>query len=851
MPNTTNTIEFLKTIYPENDQDDQFLTIYTLPNKRSVHVPLSQIDGLHEELDEHRLKQNQYYGIGLKNADLGPSIAGNATSVMAIPAFWADIDIKGPGHKQEALPETLTDAIALAYSIAGFPPSIIVSSGGGIQPYWLFKELWTFDTPEERKQAEALLKRFGKALIQQGALKKYKIDNVSDLARKLRLPGTFNIKNPDNPIMARVIESHDDRRYNPGDFDIFACQEDNIEDNIHVSDNNSDYGKDDDYEPADFSAIYENCAFIRHCKDNAETLSEPEWYDWLTISSRCKDGRKLSHEISEPYPQYSREETNKKIDQALKKTGPLLCETLKKRYPTTCSGCKNSISTPLHLGRNTYNKDPASKKKAGSEKDATIADKILTLLNETELFFADSGSDDVYARISVNKHKEVWPVRSKRFKRWIIAKYKKAFNKHISVQSVQNALDAIESETQERNIVKMVHTRIALYNDCIYLDLCDDRWRAIKITKDGWDVVTDPPVMFVRNSAMKPLPVPTNGGSLTELKQILNIDERNFVLSMSWLVGVMSPHGPYPILTIDGLHGVGKTIVSKTLRSIIDPTTAPLRHLPKDKKDLLISAEKSLVLAYDNVSSIQDWLSDALCRMATGGGDSWRQLYEDREEVTFQATRPILLNGICINISRHDFLDRTINCKLERISSSQRRTEAQLLAALDEAHPRILGALCTATAEALKNKHSVEIEDVPRMADFAFWVTAAEPALPWENGKFLEYYRDNIAGTITVAVENDPVAWAIMKMANDVDDWEGTPTEFYNNLCGYASDEAKKSQAWPKDVAVFGKHLKRIEAFLHDLGYFIEEGKDDRQRTKRLRRMGIVKVSTMKQGSTF
>jgi hypothetical protein len=844
MDNKTNTIDFLKIFYPDYEQIELFLTLYTLPNKKSKHVPLSQINKIQGMLEDNRLKQHCYFGVGLKNRDLGPSIAGDASSVVAFPGLGADIDIKGLGHKQEALPETQADAIALAYSIAGFPPSIIVFSGGGIQVYWLFKELWEFDTPEERKRAEALLKGFGNALIQQGALKGYKIDNVFDLARKFRLPGTYNIKNPDNPIMAMVIESHDDRRYNPDDFEIFSEQEEAIV----VNDDNGDYVKDDGYEPADYGSIYEKCLFMRHARDNAATLSEPEWYDQLTVSSRCAGGHDLSHELSKNYPQYTREETEKKIKQARSKTGPLLCSTLKQRYPVICSGCTNNVITPLHLGRAAYPKGEVVGTKPNSNDKKSKTDKILELLDGVELFLADSGSDDVYVRVNIRKHKEVWPVRSKRFKRWVISEYKKEFNKNISVQSVINALDVIESETQERNIIKRIHTRLAFHDDCVYFDLCDDRWRAVRISKDGWQVVEDPPVMFLRNGAMKPLPVPTDGGSLTELKQILNLDERNFILSMSWLVGAMN-HGPYPILAIDGAQGVGKTMVSKTLRNIIDPASAPLRFFPKDKRDLLISSEKSLVLAYDNVSSIPDWLSDALCRMATGGGDSWRQLYEDREEVTFQSTRSIILNGIGINISRHDLLDRTIKCKLERISSSMRRREAEILAAFDEAHPRILGALCTATAEALKNQHSVEIEDVPRMADFAFWVTAAEPALPWENGKFLEYYRDNIAGTITVAVENDPVAWGIMKMANDLDDWEGTPTQFYNKLHNYASEEAKMSSVWPKDVATFGKHLKRIEAFLHDLGYFIEGGKEDRERKKRLRRKNVVKVATMEQGT--
>jgi hypothetical protein len=51
------------------------------------------------------------------------------------------------------------------------------------------------------------------------------------------------------------------------------------------------------------------------------------------------------------------------------------------------------------------------------------------------------------------------------------------------------------------------------------------------------------------------------------------------------------------------------------------------------------------------------WLSDALCRLATGGSFAVRQLYTDDEEVLFEASRPILLNGIEDVICRPDLGD--------------------------------------------------------------------------------------------------------------------------------------------------------------------------------------------------
>jgi len=64
--------------------------------------------------------------------------------------------------------------------------------------------------------------------------------------------------------------------------------------------------------------------------------------------------------------------------------------------------------------------------------------------------------------------------------------------------------------------------------------------------------------------------------------------------------------------------------------------------------------------AFDNLSGLPNWLSDALCRLASGGSFAVRQLYTDHEEVLFESTRPIFLNGIDDVVSRPDLGDRAI-----------------------------------------------------------------------------------------------------------------------------------------------------------------------------------------------
>src|SRR5207249_4833322 len=103
-----------------------------------------------------------------------------------------------------------------------------------------------------------------------------------------------------------------------------------------------------------------------------------------------------------------------------------------------------------------------------------------------------------------------------------------------------------------------------------------------------------------------------------------------------------------------------KSTTAKLLRLLVDPSVSLIRTPPKDDRDLLIAASNSRVVAYDNLSGVTPWLSDGLCRLATGGGFSTRELYTDSEEVFFDAKRPIILNGIDHLAERADLAERAV-----------------------------------------------------------------------------------------------------------------------------------------------------------------------------------------------
>src|SRR5260370_8776506 len=160
---------------------------------------------------------------------------------------------------------------------------------------------------------------------------------------------------------------------------------------------------------------------------------------------------------------------------------------------------------------------------------------------------------------------------------------------------------------------------------------------------------------------MQPLPLRERGGSIEALAPFLNLaSEIDFVLVVAWLLGALRAGGPYPVLAIAGEQGSAKTVLSKLLRALIDPSVAPVRALPRDERELFISASNGHVLAFDNLSGLLPWLSDTLCRLTSGAAFPTRPLLTDHDEILFAVARPVILNGIEDIITRPRLSDRAI-----------------------------------------------------------------------------------------------------------------------------------------------------------------------------------------------
>ncbi len=460
----------------------------------------------------------------------------------------------------------------------------------------------------------------------------------------------------------------------------------------------------------------------------------------------------------------------------------------------------------------------------GGGKRLTQAEALLKIAGTADLFHTPAG--DGYADFAVGGHRETWPIRSRAFRDWLVREFYALIRRPPASEAMQGALGATEARARFDSPEREVHFRVARAGDRLYLDLCDPGWRTVEVDADGWRIIGRPPVRFRRAKGMLALPDPERGGKIKSLRPFLNVaSDDDFALSVGWVLGALSGRGPYAIMVIGGEQGTAKTSYARTLRDLIDPQVADPGALPRHDHDLYINANNAHVLAFDNISKLSDWLSDTLCRLATGGGFRVRALYTDTDEVIFEGTRPLILNGIENFIERPDLADRCTALTLDEITDERRRTKAALDAEFKAAHPKILGALLDAASHGLRELPRTSLARPPRMADFALWVAACEGAL-WEPGTFERAYAENQGGGQLDLIEADPVAAAVQTFMADTTtvkgDWEGTAAELLDSLINYTTEETRRNRRWPRAAGELRGRLRRAAPGLRRIGLEVE-----------------------------
>ena len=395
-------------------------------------------------------------------------------------------------------------------------------------------------------------------------------------------------------------------------------------------------------------------------------------------------------------------------------------------------------------------------------KQITQTKVLMEIAHQTtdEFFRCDLG---LVATITVKDAKRHFPVGEQMFKKWLINQFYILCGDSPSEKSLKEVINTLlANQEYENENYQDVFVRVALHNEKVYIDLGNADYEVVEISKEGWRIIKDAPIKFIRNDTMRSLAIPVKGGEISTLKKVFNMEEQQFRLWLSFIIGCFNPKGPFPILILQGASGSGKTLLSEITKAIVDLAIAPVRSLPKSEQDLFVIAQKNWLLVFDNLSGISNHMSDALCKLSTGGGFATRELYTNNEEAVMAATRPVIVNGIDRITRRQDLANRAIVLSLPYILPKHRKTKEEIWDEYNRNAGSIMGLLCDAVSEALRNFENTEIQQKPRMADFAKWVTATEHTLGFKKGEFLSLYMQNQQEIAEEAVEHDVLVYAIM-----------------------------------------------------------------------------------------
>ncbi|MGI9009741.1 MAG: hypothetical protein ACR2F1_00955 [Nitrososphaeraceae archaeon] len=310
--------------------------------------------------------------------------------------------------------------------------------------------------------------------------------------------------------------------------------------------------------------------------------------------------------------------------------------------------------------------------------------------------------------MNINDHYQTLPINSTRFKRYLSKLYYDNYEGRIpNTESINSAVSHLEAKAFYEGQTIPLHLRVAWNNhdttDEIYYDLSDDRNRCVKITKDGWQILENQmEVLFRKHDHFKPQvePVRTtldsidtiDGNMFDEFLSLFNLKniENNTLLLKCYIISLFIPDIPKPILLLHGEQGGAKSTFQELVKMLVDPSTIQTLTFPRDVNEFIQQLSHNPIAYYDNVSVIQDWISDLLCRAVTGSSFSKRSLWTNDDDFYYSFKRIIGINGIDLAATKADLLDRSIIFQTERIDKKNRKKIKKIWEEFNQLKPYVL-----------------------------------------------------------------------------------------------------------------------------------------------------------------
>jgi len=453
------------------------------------------------------------------------------------------------------------------------------------------------------------------------------------------------------------------------------------------------------------------------------------------------------------------------------------------------------------------------------------ATELMRLVEPLDLFHDENGTP--YAAIPEKDHRAIWPCKSNSFRTWLAREYYRQKRAAPDQNSINSALAVLEGKACHEGQKLQLHNRVAWHDDAIWYDLTDDRWRTVRISADGWEIVEKPPILFRRYNHQHSQVTPAASSDLKELLQFFNMpDKQHELLLLVYIISCLVPDIPHPISVFIGEQGSAKSTQHRLIKKLLDPSSVGLLSLPHSQNEMAQQLAHHWLVFYDNLSSLPTWASDVLCRSVTGEGFSKRQLYSDEDDHIFKYRRCVGLNGINNVAEKPDLLDRTLLFRLQGIPPEKRMDEASFWKKFEELQPQFLGAVFTALSGALKAQRAVKPPLLYRLADFTLWGCAIAEAIGYGQEKFLEAYGKNIGIQHEEAIEGSLVASLLVDFMAVRPSWEGSSTELLKELEKMAENQGINTHLgkWPRAPQALTRQLNALKTNLRAQGIQLHTG---------------------------
>jgi hypothetical protein len=217
----------------------------------------------------------------------------------------------------------------------------------------------------------------------------------------------------------------------------------------------------------------------------------------------------------------------------------------------------------------------------------------LKICDDVRLWRSHDG--ETFGSVSVGRHVEHYPVRSRSFRDWLLGQTARRFRNNGRPASVgetafRDALMAIEARAHVDGVRWDAPLRVAEHKDGIYIDRGTPDWSVIHVSRWGRSIIAEAPVPILRSRRTAPISSLPAEGSFDGLLRLLGNDDESNCLFIAWCVAALMPRGPYPMLIVGGEAGSGKSTFCRLAQRLVDPTAGDLLQPPRDDRDLIAAA---------------------------------------------------------------------------------------------------------------------------------------------------------------------------------------------------------------------------------------------------------------------